>query len=81
MNEASQSLERLGSRKSLIEKGDQAMLRAHERLLVLTVLSKEEQVWASETSRTPSSQYMVIVDQRIATIVCMVASDRQSGQK
>lgn len=57
------------------------MLRAQERLLVLTVLSPEEQVWASETRRTPSSQYMVIVDQRIATIVCMVASDRQSGQK
>lgn len=57
------------------------MLRAHERLLVLTVLSPEEQVWASETRRTPSSQCMVIVDQRIATIVCMVASDRQSGQK
>jgi hypothetical protein len=60
---------------------DQAMLRAQERLLVLTVLSGEEQVWASETRRTPSPQYMAIVDQRIETIVCIVASDRQTSQK
>jgi hypothetical protein len=33
------------------------MLRAQERLLVLTVLSKEEQTWAGETRRTPSSQH------------------------
>ena len=82
MNEASQSLERLGSRKSLIEREeDQAMLRAQERLLVLTVLSGKEQVWDSETRRTPSPQYMVIVGQRIETIVCIVASDRQTSQK
>lgn len=54
------------------------MLRAQERLLVLTVLFGEEQVWASETRRTPSSQYVVIVDQRIETIVCIVASGRQT---
>ena len=54
------------------------MLKAQERLLVLTVVSWEEQIWASETRRTPLSQYMVIVDKRIGTIVRIAASDRQT---
>jgi hypothetical protein len=55
------------------------MLRAQERLLVLTVLSKEARHGlVKRVVRRHHS--MVIVDQRIVTIVCIAASDRDTAR-
>jgi hypothetical protein len=55
------------------------MLRAQERLLVLTLVSKEEQVRLVKHV-VRHHHGMVIVDLRIVTIVCIAASDRESAR-
>lgn len=57
------------------------MLRAQQRLLVLTLASLEDQVLGVVKRVVRHDGYIAVVDRRIGTMVCMAASDRQASQK